>query len=67
MPLTTLTPGAFVRHPQQPDWGLGQIQSVIGHRATVGFEHRGKVLIDLRVVRLEPVKAEGRRCRPPDL
>jgi hypothetical protein len=26
---------------------------VIGHRATVNFEHRGKVLIDLRVVRLE--------------
>lgn len=54
----TLTPGAFVRHPQQPDWGLGQIQSVIGHRATVGFEHRGKVLVDLRVVRLEPVEPD---------
>ena len=57
----TLTPGAFVRHPQQPDWGLGQIQSVIGHRATVGFEHRGKVLVDLRVVRLEPVEPERRK------
>jgi hypothetical protein len=57
----TLTPGSFVRHPQQPDWGLGQVQSVIGHRATVSFEHRGKVLIDLRVVRLEPVPDPPRR------
>jgi hypothetical protein len=52
---TTLAPGAFVRHPQAPEWGLGQVQSVIGTRAKVNFEHRGKVLIDLRVVRLEPV------------
>jgi hypothetical protein len=64
MPETPLTPGAFVRHPQQPDWGLGQIQSVIGHRATVGFEHRGKVLIDLRVVRLEPVEPDRHGSGP---
>ena len=53
---TILAPGTFVRHPTQPDWGLGQVQSVIGSRATVNFEHRGKVLIDLRHVRLEPVE-----------
>ena len=29
-----LTPGAFVRHPGRPDWGLGQIQSVTGRRVT---------------------------------
>ena len=52
---TTLVPGSFVRHPQAPDWGLGQVQSVVGSRVTVNFEHRGKVLIDLRVVSLEPV------------
>ena len=28
------TPGDFVRHPQRPDWGLGQIQSIVGHRIT---------------------------------
>lgn len=41
-----LEPGMFVRHPQQPDWGLGQVQSNIGNRITVNFEHRGKVVID---------------------
>ncbi|WP_201445645.1 DUF3553 domain-containing protein [Belnapia sp. F-4-1] len=44
-----------VRHPGQPDWGIGQIQSVIGDRVTVNFEHAGKVLINAAVVMLEPV------------
>lgn len=41
-----LTPGQLVRHPDEPDWGLGQVQSVIGQRITVNFEHAGKVLIN---------------------
>ncbi|MDN5786947.1 DUF3553 domain-containing protein [Pseudorhodobacter sp.] len=45
----------IVRHPQQPDWGLGQVQSRIGDRITVNFEHQGKVVIDGRFVLLEPV------------
>jgi len=41
-----LEPGMLVRHPGQPDWGLGQVQSRIGARITVNFEHAGKVVID---------------------
>jgi Protein of unknown function (DUF3553) len=41
-----LEPGMIVRHPGQPDWGLGQVQSNIGGRITVNFEHAGKVVID---------------------
>jgi hypothetical protein len=48
-------PGKYVRHPQKPEWGLGQVQSAIGHRVTVMFEHAGKVLIDTSVVMLELV------------
>jgi hypothetical protein len=51
--LSTLEPGRFVRHPGQPDWGLGQVQSVDGARVTVNFEHAGKVLINAAVVTLE--------------
>jgi len=40
-----LEPGNLVRNPAQPDWGLGQVQSVIGDRITVNFEHTGKVVI----------------------
>ncbi len=41
-----LAPGMLVRHPGRPDWGLGQVQSRIGQRITVNFEHAGKVVID---------------------
>ena len=59
-----LTPGALVRHPQQPDWGLGQVQSAIGHRVTVNFEHQGKVVLDARHVRLEVVRSAEDRTDP---
>ena len=47
-------PGQYVRHPQKPEWGLGQVQTAIGHRVTVMFDNAVKVLIDTSVVRLEP-------------
>lgn len=47
-----LEPGMFVRHPTQGDWGLGQVQSRIGDRITVNFEHAGKVVMDGREVAL---------------
>lgn len=50
-----LAPGALVRHPDRPDWGLGQVQSAVGHRVTVNFEHAGKVLINTQKVSLTPV------------
>ncbi|AWK89222.1 DUF3553 domain-containing protein [Azospirillum thermophilum] len=48
----TLVPGAWVRLPTRPDWGLGQVQSAIRNRVTVNFEHAGKVLVDTDVVSL---------------
>jgi hypothetical protein len=50
----SLAPGSWVRHPGRPDWGLGQVQSAVGERVTVNFEHAGKVLVDTRVVELQP-------------
>ena len=47
-----LEPGALVRHPDEADWGLGQVQSVIGHRVTVNFEDAGKQTIDAGKVAL---------------
>ena len=47
-----LVPGVFVRHPDQPDWGLGQVQSAIDDRVTVNFEHRGHQLINTKVISL---------------
>ena len=52
-----LEPGYLVRHPGQPDWGLGQVQSVISSRITVNFEHAGKRVMDGNVVALERVES----------
>ena len=52
---TDILPGQWVHHPDRPDWGRGQIQSVVGGRITVNFEHAGKLLIDGHTVQLEPI------------
>ena len=50
-----LVPGMLVRHPERPDWGVGQVQSVVGARITVNFENAGKLLINGAVVALETI------------
>jgi hypothetical protein len=52
MLMALIEPGMRVRHPNEPDWGLGQVQSVAGDRVTVNFEHAGKVLINARLIDL---------------
>ncbi len=52
--MTRLAPGDYVRHPDKPEWGLGQVQSAIGNRVTVNFEHAGKLLIDVATIDLRP-------------
>jgi len=54
----TLVPGMLVRHPERPDWGVGQVQSVVGARITVNFENAGKLLINGAVVALETAENE---------
>lgn len=41
-----LEPGMLVRHPQRPDWGVGQVQSNIGGKITINFREEGKVVMD---------------------
>ncbi len=50
-----LEPGMLVRHPEQPDWGVGQVQSNIAGRITVNFPDAGKVVIHGQTVTLIPV------------
>lgn len=53
-----IVPGTLVRHPTQPDWGLGQVQSVDGSRITVNFENAGKHLINGEIIDLVVVRDE---------
>jgi hypothetical protein len=55
--------GDFVTLPTAPDWGIGQVQSVIGHRVTVNFDHAGKQLINTDMVKLVHV-ANGTDDQP---
>jgi hypothetical protein len=57
-----LVPGLFVRLPAAPEWGIGQVQSVIGDRITITFEHAGKRLVNAALTRIERI-ADG----PDDL
>ncbi len=54
--LSDFVPGAIVRHPEMPEWGTGQVQSAIGTRVTVSFEHAGKKTVNVAVVALELVE-----------
>ena len=54
-PNALLEPGMLVRHPDRPDWGLGQIQSNVGGLITANFEGAGKVVVDGGEVTLEIV------------
>ena len=44
--------GDFVIHPERPDWGIGQVQSIVGMNVTVNFEHAGKQMINCNIVAL---------------
>ncbi len=50
--------GDFVTHPEKPDWGIGQVQSVEGFRVTVNFENSGKQLINASIILLIPVASK---------
>jgi len=56
-----VAPGARVRMVSQPDWGTGQVQSVVGARVTVNFEHMGKQVLNTGLVSLDVIE----EARPP--
>ncbi len=49
-------PGMLVRNPEQPAWGLGQVQSAVGTKVTANFEHAGKLTLNVAVVKLIAVE-----------
>ena len=51
-----LEPGNFVINPSNKSWGIGQIQSIIKNKATVNFENKGKLVINIGEIILEKVR-----------
>lgn len=50
-----LAPGMYVRHPDHPEWGIGQVQSNVSGKITVNFRDQGKLTIDGSCIALIPV------------
>tara|TARA_B100000029_G_scaffold245157_1_gene242275 strand:+ start:170 stop:346 length:177 start_codon:yes stop_codon:yes gene_type:complete len=48
-------PGDFVTNPNNKDWGIGQIQSIIKDKVTVNFENSGKKVINAKEITLKKV------------
>ena len=48
-------PGDYVINPDNKDWGIGQIQSVINYKVTVNFENVGKKVINSKEIILEKI------------
>ena len=46
-------PGDKVVNPNNKDWGIGQVQSIIKNKVTVNFENVGKKVINGNIITLE--------------
>ena len=51
-------PGDKVTNPDNKDWGIGQIQSIISGKVTVNFENVGKKVINAKIIKLERIENE---------
>ena len=48
-------PGDKVTNPNNKDWGIGQVQSIINDKVTVNFENAGKKVINAKYIELKKV------------
>ena len=55
MMLIDFEPGDYVINPKNKNWGIGQVQSIIGSKVTVNFENYGKRVINVENINLEKV------------
>ena len=54
-------PGDRVVNPWKKDWGIGQVQSIVGDKVTVNFENVGKIVINSNNIELEKLKNEQKK------
>ncbi len=57
--LIDFEPGDYVINPSKKEWGIGQVQSIIGSKVTVNFENFGKRVINVENVNLEKIIDEN--------
>ena len=47
--------GDRVYNPSNKEWGIGQVQSIIGEKVTVNFQNVGKKVINSNNIKLEKI------------
>ena len=52
-------PGDKVFNPNNKDWGIGQVQSIIKDKVTVNFENAGKKVINIKNIELKRINVQG--------
>jgi len=48
-------PGDKVTNPDNKNWGVGQVQSIINGKITVNFENVGKKVIKSDIIKLQKI------------
>ena len=48
-------PGDKLLNPNNKDWGIGQVQSIIREKVTVNFQNVGKKVINCKNIELKKV------------
>ena len=48
-------PGDKVTNPDNKEWGIGQVQSIINGKVTINFENVGKKVINSSLIYLEKI------------
>ena len=48
-------PGDKVINPNNKEWGVGQVQSIINGKVTINFENVGKKVINAKIIKLEKI------------
>ncbi len=52
-------PGDKVFNPENKDWGIGQVQSIINDKITVNFQNVGKKVINSDNIKLEKINEQN--------
>ena len=52
-------PGDKVFNPDNNDWGIGQVQSIIKDKVTVNFENVGKKVINAKNIELKKINEKN--------
>ena len=53
-------PGDKVLNPNNRNWGIGQVQSIINEKVTVNFENVGKKVINSKNIELKKFEINER-------